>query len=152
VKLKLKYCSLLQITDSTPPVLHSTVRICRYKRKKRKSIYIRNVRYNLSPPEVSVFTNKSYVASKPTPATPAEGVIDLFHLHQLLHNPKHHYFQSIGKRMLALRHCIRQNRSGTIWSEAYIIWISRSYRKTCCATVCWRQQMIAFSTCNATLL
>jgi hypothetical protein len=40
-----------------------------------------------TPPDVSVFTNKSYVASKPTPAAPAEGVIDLFHLHPLLHNP-----------------------------------------------------------------
>jgi hypothetical protein len=53
--------------------------------KKRKSIYIGMFATTpFTPPDVSVFTNKSYVASKPTPATPAEGVIDLFHLHQLL--------------------------------------------------------------------
>jgi hypothetical protein len=36
--------------------------------------------------------------------------------------------------------------------EAYIIWISRSYRKTCCATVCWRQQMIALAPATPQLL
>jgi hypothetical protein len=41
-------------------------------------------------------------ASNPTPAAPAEGVIDLFHPHLLLHIPKHHYYLSIKKRMLAI--------------------------------------------------
>jgi hypothetical protein len=68
--------------------------------------------------------------------------------HQLLHNPS--LFQSIGKNVGFETLHIEQK-----WyhlGEAYIIWISRSYRKTCCATVCWRQQMIAFSTCNATVI
>jgi hypothetical protein len=80
------------------------------------------------------------------------GVIGSVPSPPLLHNPTS--LQSIGKECWLLRHCIRQNRSGTIWSEAYIIWISRSYRKTCCATVCWRQQMIAFATtvCKTQLL
>jgi hypothetical protein len=65
--------------------------------RKKGSIYIRNVHNSFYPPEVSVFTNKSYVASKPTPATPAEGVIGSVPSPPVVAKPKHHYFQSIGK-------------------------------------------------------
>jgi hypothetical protein len=101
------------------------------------------------PPSQCIY-QKSYVASNPTPATPAE-VLDLFHLHQLFANPKHHYFQSIGK-MLALRHCIRQNRSGKFGQKRYIIWISRSYRKDTTGYRMLATTNDAFSTCNATVI
>jgi hypothetical protein len=61
----------------------------------------------------------------------------------LLHNPS--LFPIHRKRMLAFETLHTPEQKWYHLDEAYIIWISRSYRKTCCATVCWRQQMIALA-------
>jgi hypothetical protein len=75
-------------------------------------------------PQTSVYLPTNHMSHQ-TPAT-AEGVIGSVPSPPVVANPKHHYFQSMGKECWLLRHYARTEC--TIWTKR-IIWISRSYRR-----------------------